>query len=167
MGDVPGAMMEAHALTTSPIFIAQPGADASSHPLVSNVNQAHCDQLNPVERACKKIADATGAPIALMLAIVIQFAWVAVGMTTHWDPYPFAFLLTCSNILQLILIFVIAVAQKQSSQHAELRAECDHESISRLLHHQEVQEQLLLRIAQQTQADVADLRASISALLNG
>src|ERR1700680_4526147 len=83
------------------------------HPLVTDVTATHKDNLSRAERVCKRIADATGAPIALLLAIVVQFMWIIVGTLTHWDSYPFAFLLTCSNILQLILIFVIAVAQRQ------------------------------------------------------
>jgi hypothetical protein len=64
----------------------------------------------------------------------------------------------------LILIFVIAVAQRQQTQHAELRAESDHESISRLLYHQEYQEKLLLRIAERTGVDVSELRPAFEML---
>jgi len=136
------------------------------HPLVDDVNAIHREQLSVTERLCKRIADATGAPIALLLAVVIQAMWVTFGQVTHWDPYPFPFLLTCSNILQLILIFIIAVAQRQSSEHAELRAESDHDNISRLLYHQQVQEQLLLRLAEKTQTDVTDLRTMVATLIN-
>jgi uncharacterized membrane protein len=152
-------------MATQAKLVSDIAAGPQSHPQVRDVNAEHQQRLTPIEHACKRIADWTGAPLALFLAIVIQLSWVAAGMLTKWDPYPFAFLLTVSNILQLILIFVIAVAQKQSSQHAELRAECDHEWISRLLHHQEVQEELLVRIAEQTQIDIADIKAAINRLL--
>lgn len=140
-------------------------ATVEDHPLVGDINAAHKGELTPLERFCKSVADATGSPTALILAIVIQFAWIGVGMATHWDPFPFAFLLTCSNVLQLVLIFVIAVAQRQSSEYAELRSEMDHDHISRLLYHQQVQEQLLLRLAEKIDANVGDLRASIATLL--
>ncbi len=136
------------------------------HPLVDDVNAIHRENLSVTERICKRVADATGAPIALLLAVVVQAVWLTVGQITRSDPYPFAFLLTCSNILQLILIFVIAVAQRQSSEHAELRAEADHDNISRLLYHQQVQEQLLLRLAEKTQTEVADLRAMVARLVS-
>jgi uncharacterized membrane protein len=109
---------------------------------------------------CRRIADATGAPVALVLAIVVQFIWISVGAITHWDPFPFVFLLTCSNVLQLILIFVIAVAQKQQTQHDELRAESDHDAISRLLYHQQLQNELLIRIAEGSGVNVTDLKAA-------
>ena len=134
------------------------------HPLVQNANDMHQERLSATERFCRRVADATGAPLALLLAIVTQIVWLAIGTITHWDPYPFVFLLTCSNVLQLILIFVIAVAQRQQTEHDELRAELDHESISRLLYHQEYQEKLLLRIAERTGTDVSDLRMGVESL---
>lgn len=135
-----------------------------SHPMVHDVNAEHVESLTPVERACKRIADWTGAPLALGLAIVGQGVWIVVGVTTKIDPFPFAFLLTCSNVLQLILIFILAVGQRQSSSHAERRAEHDHDSISRLLHHQEVQEAMLLAIATKIDADVTETREMVSDL---
>ncbi len=143
---------------------ASAAVDVTEHPLVHDVNQEHNDTLSPVERFCKRVADSTGAPLALGLAIVVQAIWIPVGIYTKLDPFPFAFLLTCSNVLQLILIFILAVGQRQSSAHAELRAEHDHDAISRLLYHQEVQERILLQIATKTEADVEDLRAMVTRL---
>lgn len=140
------------------------GTDLTDHPLARDVNQEHEEQLSPVERVCKRIADWTGAPLALFAAVALQFVWIVVGQITKRDPYPFAFLLTISNILQLILIFILAVGQKQSAAHAELRAQADHDAISRLLYHQEVQEQLLLAIATKIEIDVESIKTMVSRL---
>ena len=134
------------------------------HPLASDVNALHQEQLSPIEKVCKRIADATGAPIALILAIIIQAFWIAFGVLTKFDPFPFVFLLTISNVIQLILIFVIAVAQRQSSQHDELRAEADHAAISRLLYHQELQESMLLALAGKAGIDTRDFTTSAHSL---
>ncbi|HET9393434.1 MAG TPA: DUF1003 domain-containing protein [Candidatus Rubrimentiphilum sp.] len=150
---------------THPHHTPLTSAQVENHPLVDDVNAMHHERLSPIERTCKKIADATGAPLALMLAIVIQVVWVTVGIATRWDPFPFVFLLTVSNVIQLILIFVISVAQKQQSQHDEIRAEADHDSISRLLYHQQFQDQILLRLAERTGCDVSDLQATVKTLL--
>lgn len=139
-------------------------SDLDDHPLVHDVNAEHLERLSPVEALCKRIADGTGAPLALGLAIVLQLVWITFGIVSKLDPYPFAFLLTCSNIMQLILIFVLAVGQRQSAQHAELRAEHDHDSISRLLYHQEVQEQILLAIATKIDANVEQTREMVTNL---
>lgn len=146
--------------STDPISLTS----IESHPLVGDVNALHQEQLSNIEKICKRIADATGAPIALILAIIIQCAWIAFGVFTKWDPFPFVFLLTVSNVIQLILIFVIAVAQKQSSQHDELRAEMDHDSISRLLYHQQLQEDILLAQSEKMGLDIVELRKAVTAL---
>jgi len=102
--------------------------------------------------------------MALGLAVVIQAIWIPIGIITKLDPYPFAFLLTCSNVLQLILIFVLAVGQKQSASHAEMRAEHDHDAISRLLYHQEVQEEVLIALARKIGVEVQNIEAMITLL---
>jgi len=149
---------------STPAPAAAAAFSPDDHPAVHDVNKEHLDSLSPTESVCRDVANWTGAPLALALAIVIQIAWIVVGSLTKWDPYPFAFLLTCSNVLQLILIFVLAVGQRQSSSHAELRAEHDHDSISRLLYHQEVQEQLLLAIATKTEIDIAEIKSRLNQL---
>ncbi len=138
--------------------------DAADHPLVHDVNREHVESLSATERLCKRIADSTGAPLALGLAILVQAIWIPVGIFTKMDPYPFAFLLTCSNVLQLILIFILAVGARQSSAHAERRAEHDHDAISRLLYHQEVQENILIEIAAKIECDVTAIKAMVAQL---
>lgn len=134
------------------------------HRRVRNPNEVHNERLSPVERFCKRVSDSTGAPIALAAVIVVQIVWLIVGEVTRTDPYPFVFLLTISNVIQLTLLFVISVAQRQSGQHAEARAELDHEWIALILHHNELQEELLLRIAAKVGAESADLRTRADAL---
>jgi uncharacterized membrane protein len=151
-------------MNATPTVPAGGAVDVTEHPLVHDVNQEHADSLSPVEKFCKKVADSTGAPIALGLAIVIQLVWIVVGLVTKFDPFPFTFLLTCSNVLQLILIFILAVGQRQSSAHAELRAEHDHDSISRLLYHQELQERILIQIASKIEVDVEDVKKMVAQL---
>ena len=141
-----------------------PGGDPERHPTIDNVNAVLAERLSPTEHICRRIAAMTGTPAALVAAIVLQFVWIGIGLATNWDPYPFVFLLTCSNVIQLILIFVIAVAQRQLSLHDELRAEADHGAISRLLYHQEAQELLLVRLAEKLDVDARDLRPILSTL---
>ena len=141
-----------------------PGDDPERHPTIDNVNALLAERLSTTEHICRRIAAMTGAPAALVAAIVLQFVWIGIGLATNWDPYPFVFLLTCSNVIQLILIFVIAVAQRQLSLHDELRAEADHGAISRLLYHEEAQELLLVRLAEKLDVDACDLRPILSTL---
>lgn len=137
--------------------------DVTHHPLVHSATGV-VQPLSRVEMICQKISQATGSPVALALAIAVQAIWIPIGVMTHLDPFPFAFLLTCSNILQLILIFVLAVGQRQAATHAELRAEHDHQSISRLLYHQELQEQVLIALARKLEIEVENIEAMVEKL---
>jgi uncharacterized membrane protein len=134
-----------------------PGGDPERHPTIDTVNALLAERLSPTGHICRRITALTGAPAALVAAIVLQFVWIGIGLVTLWNPYPFVFLMTCSNVIQLILIFVIAVAQRQLSLHYELRAEADHGAISRLLYHQQTQELLLVRLAEKLDVDTRDL----------
>ena len=49
--------------------VSLPANDPNEHPLVHDVNQEHRDSLSPVEKACKTIADWTGAPLAVVLTV--------------------------------------------------------------------------------------------------
>ena len=63
----------------------------------------------------------------------MQALWVAVGTLTHWDPFPFVFLLTVSNMIQLVLIFIIAVAQKDEGESHDERHESLHQRFDHIL----------------------------------
>lgn len=145
-------------------LLPQKHTNLRSHPALRNPNDVHDASLSVTERFCQRVADATGAPLTLLLVIVFQLIWIVVGHMTKMDPYPFVFMLTISNVVQLILIVVIAVAGKQSTAHAETRAEEDHAALSRLLYHQQAQEKLLLELAEKNGIDVKDVADAIAKL---
>ena len=134
------------------------------HPAVRNVNDLQAEQLSVTERLCQRIAAGTGAPITLVAVILFQIVWIFVGQITKMDPFPFVFMLTVSNVIQLVLIVVVAVAGRQQSQHDAIRADEDHATISRLLYHHQAQEMLLLQIADKLGIDTAELRATVTEL---
>jgi uncharacterized membrane protein len=146
-------------------FLKPPrGSALRDHPAVRNVNDLQTAQLSVTERLCQRIAASTGAPITLVAVIVFQIIWIIVGQLTKMDPFPFVFMLTVSNVVQLVLIVVVAVAGRQQSLHDTIRADEDHATISRLLYHQQAQEMLLLQIADKLGIDTAELRATVTEL---
>jgi uncharacterized membrane protein len=88
--------------------------------------------MTRIEKICAWLCDKIGSPQVLIGSIIAQVIWAVVGQTTHWDAYPFPFLLTCSNILQLVLIFAVACGQRESLKRSERRAEQDHKIIKHL-----------------------------------
>ncbi len=141
------------------------GADVGSHPTIRNANDVADERLSVTERFCQRIAAATGAPITLVAVIVFQLVWIVVGHVTKMDPYPFVFMLTVSNVIQLVLIVVLAVGGKQQSTHDQIRAEQDHAALSRLLYHQQAQERILLELAQKSGIDTTEAERTIADLL--
>ncbi|HEY1976262.1 MAG TPA: hypothetical protein VGG89_06955 [Candidatus Baltobacteraceae bacterium] len=134
------------------------------HPAVRNVNDIQAQQTSVTEKLCQRIAAGTGAPLTLVAVIVFQIIWIVVGQITKMDPFPFVFMLTVSNVVQLVLIVVVAVAGRQQSLHDTIRADEDHSTISRLLYHQQAQEALLLQIAEKAGIDTTELRATVAKL---
>jgi len=134
------------------------------HPAVRNVNDIQAERTSLTEKLCQRIAAGTGAPMTLVAVIIFQIVWIAVGQLTKMDPFPFVFMLTVSNVVQLVLIVVVAVAGRQQSQHDTIRADEDHATISLLLYHQEAQEKLLLQIAEKAGIDTAEMRATVTQL---
>ena len=132
--------------------------DFRSHPALPNPNDIHTERLSVTERFCQKVGQATGAPLTLVAVIVFQLIWIVVGHVTKMDPFPFVFMLTVSNVIQLILIVVLAVAGKQQAAHDQIRAEEDHAALSRVLYHAEAQEQLLLKMAEKAGIDTSDIQ---------
>lgn len=62
------------------------------------------------------------------LLVLWQIGWMIwqTIMGKHaFDPYPYPFLLFCSNIIQLIFLPILAVGNNVLSKHSELRAEND------------------------------------------
>ena len=140
------------------------GSALRAHPAVRNVNDIQNERLSVTEKLCQRIAAGTGAPMTLVIVIVFQLVWIFVGQLTKMDPFPFVFMLTVSNVVQLVLIVVVAVAGRQQSQHDTIRADEDHSTISRLLYHQQAQEMLLLQIADKLGIDTTELRTTINEL---
>lgn len=103
---------------------------------IPNANEEFRAQQTKVEKVCAAVCNFIALPAALVTCVVVQVLWVIFGQIFKLDPYPFMFLLTLSNILQLILIFILAVGQKQAADHDEMRSEIDHRAITLILANQ-------------------------------
>jgi len=71
------------------------------------------------------ITRAVGSMWAFYVAAVFQFGWMALALAgvIRFDPYPFAFLLFISSLLQLIFMFVIMVGQDVLGRAGDQRAQ--------------------------------------------
>ena len=75
---------------------------------------------------------------AVYIAFAFQITWMALATLGIWlfarDPYPFAFLLFLSNIVQLLLMFVIMVGQQVLGQASDKRAVVTYQDAEAILH---------------------------------
>jgi uncharacterized membrane protein len=108
-------------------------------------------------RIAAMLTEAVGTMWAFYAATVFQFGWIGLALVgvIRFDPYPFAFLLFISSLLQLILMFVIMVGQDVLGRAGDRRSEQtyrDAEAIlhecRRLQHHLTAQDKVIVEIAE-------------------
>ena len=75
-------------------------------------------------RVAAWITKKIGTMTAFYLAAGFQLGWIALAQLglIRFDPYPYAFLLFLSSLLQLLLMFVIMVGQQVIGQAADQRS---------------------------------------------
>ena len=76
-------------------------------------------------RIAATITKAVSTMWAFYFAVVFQFGWIGLALAgiITFDPYPFAFLLFVSSLLQLVFMFVIMVGQDVLGRAGTQRAE--------------------------------------------
>src|ERR1700674_1096144 len=99
-------------------------------------------------RLAAAITRSVGTMWAVYIAFAIQITWMALATLGIWlfarDPYPFAFLLFLSNIVQLLLMFVIMVGQQVLGAASDRRAVVTYQDAEAILHEcLQMQEHLL------------------------
>ncbi|GAC1345430.1 MAG: hypothetical protein NVSMB29_19650 [Candidatus Dormibacteria bacterium] len=99
---------------------------------------------------------------AFYVATLFQFGWIGLAQAgiIRFDPYPFAFLLFISSLLQLIFMFVIMVGQDvlgragdQRAQQTFLDAEAVLHECNRLQQHLTVQDGVIVKLCDYIKAN--------------
>src|SRR5260370_37778847 len=89
-------------------------------------------------RLAAAITRSVGTMWAVYIAFAVQITWMALATLGIWlfarDPYPFAFLLFLSNIVQLLMMFVIMVGQQVLGQASDKRAVVTYQDAEAILH---------------------------------
>ena len=76
-------------------------------------------------RIAAAITKAVSTMWAFYFAVLFQFGWIGLALAgiITFDPYPFAFLLFISSLLQLVFMFIIMVGQDVLGRAGTRRAE--------------------------------------------
>jgi uncharacterized membrane protein len=108
-------------------------------------------------RIAAVLTEAVGTMWAFYAATVFQFGWIGLALAglIRFDPFPFAFLLFISSLLQLILMFVIMVGQDVLGRAGDQRAEQTFRDAEAILHecrqlqrHLTAQDAVIVKIAE-------------------
>jgi len=96
-------------------------------PVTDDVNALHHERLSRNERIALFVTLRIGTMAAVYALVVVMAGWMLWQQNAGhpFDPYPFIFLLFCSNVIQILLMPLIMVGQNLQGRHAELRAEHD------------------------------------------
>jgi len=118
-------------------------------------NRVADSQIGLNGRIAASLTKVVGTMWAFYVAIIFQFGWIGLAQAgiLKFDPYPFAFLLFLSSLIQLILMFVIMVGQEVLGTKGDQRAAQTYEDAEvvlrerlRLQKHLTAQDQVLISI---------------------
>jgi uncharacterized membrane protein len=108
-----------------------------------------------------------GTMWAFYLATVFQLGWIVLALLNiiQFDPYPFAFLLFLSSLVQLILMFVIMVGQQVLGAAGDRRAQQTYQDAEAILQeceqlhtHLQAQDEVIVQIVDELETSTAQPR---------
>lgn len=97
---------------------------------VPNTNEIHAETLTRNERIGLWVTERLGTMFMVYALALIMAAWMIwQGQSRKpFDPFPYVFLLFCSNVIQILLMPLIMVGQNVQARHGELRAEHEYQT---------------------------------------
>src|SRR5512146_2853428 len=97
---------------------------------VPNTNAIHAETLTRNERIGLWVTERLGTMYMVYGLALVMAAWMIWQAQARrpFDPFPYVFLLFCSNVIQILLMTLIMVGQNVQGRHSELRAEHEYET---------------------------------------
>ncbi len=116
----------------------------STRAVPENVNEKHKAALQKQDRTAMLITSIIGSMYFVYFCLLCILVWIGWQIITvrPFDPYPFAFLLFITNIVQLILTPLILVGQNIQNHREHLRAEEEYKTTKTM--HQDIEKILLI-----------------------
>ena len=98
---------------------------------IQNTNNLHQDKLNPLDRFAFSITSRVGTMQFFGLIFIWTTLWLSwntfAPSSLRFDAYPaFVLWLIISNLIQILLMPLVLIAQNLQSQRSEIRAENDY-----------------------------------------
>lgn len=102
---------------------------------IKNSNELHTDNLSKFEKLGLSVVNKIGTISFFIILVSWTIIWLGWNMfapaSFRFDPFPgFVLWLFLSNVLQLILLPLVMIAQNLQSKHEEITAENDYNTDS-------------------------------------
>lgn len=126
------------------------------HPAVRDLNREADRRTTAPQRIGEDFARLVGSWTFVLLQLVLAAAWLALNVlqrVNHWDPYPFQLLNLVMSLEAVLAAAVVLMALARVTDRDRVRAQHQYEvdvkqeeEMRMLMHHMEVQDEVLLQV---------------------
>ncbi len=138
------------------------------HPPVRDLNREADRRTSAAQRIAEDFSRLLGSWTFVLLQLGLTVVWLAlnvIGRLNHWDPYPFQLLNLVMSIEAVLAAAIVLMAVVRLMERDRVRAqhqfELDvkqEEEMRVLMHHMEVQDEVLLQILHRLDRSDRELR---------
>lgn len=138
------------------------------HPPVRDLNREADRRMSSAQRVAHDFARVVGSWTFVILQVALTVAWLAANLlafSNHWDPYPFQLLNLVMSLEAALWVPVVLMAMNRVAERERLRAQHEYEldvkaeeEVRMLMHHLEVQDEVLLQILHRLDRSDRELR---------
>lgn len=138
------------------------------HPPVRDLNREADRRTTGSQRVAEDFARVLGSWTFVLLQAILIVGWLAINVlafAAHWDPYPFQVLNLVMSLEAAIWVSVVLMSLNRLAERERLRAQHEYEldvkaeeEMRMVMHHLEVQDDVLLQILHRLERSDRELR---------
>ena len=138
------------------------------HPPVRDLNREADRRTTGAQRVAEDFSRVVGSWTFVILQLALILGWLAVNVVAfaqHWDPYPFQVLNLVMSLEAAIWVSVVLMSLNRLAERERLRAQHEYElavkaeeEMRMVMHHLEVQDDVLLQILHRLDRSDRELR---------
>jgi uncharacterized membrane protein len=138
------------------------------HPPVRDLNREVDRRTTPPQRVAEDFARMVGSWTFVALQVALTLLWLALNglaLAKHWDPYPFQLLNLVMSLEAALWASVVLMAVNRMLDRERVRAQHQYEmdvkaeeEVRNVMHHLEVQDDVLLQILHRLDRSDRELR---------
>jgi uncharacterized membrane protein len=126
------------------------------HPPVRDLNREADRRTTAPQRIAEDFAQLVGSWTFVFMQLALTVAWLVLNVlerVNHWDPYPFLLLNLVMSVEAVLAASVVLMAAGRLMERDRVRAQHQYEvdvkqeeEMRMLMHHMEVQDEVLLQV---------------------